>query len=471
MDRKACCTGRPGENGGMNRLPSKENRVPDAVPALARRLGIWSSIGVVIGVTIGSGIFRTPAVVAARVPDPLLMLGVWGLGGFITLCGALSVAELSAAFPQTGGLYVYLREGWGKPVAFLFGWSELVLIRASALGGIATVFAEYCLRSLGMNPASQGAAVHYLAAAAILFAAAVNIRGVHWGAGLVGVTTVGKLVALGVLVAAAFLLGAGRGGTYEHFTTDSGAVSPGLFGLALISVLWAYDGWADLSFVGGEVRDASRNLPRALVAGTLAIIGIYLITNIAYLYISPIAKVMRSPLVAADTMAALFGGVGVAAVSVLVMVSTFSSLNGAMLAAPRVFFAMAADGIFFKPLARVHAKYQTPYVAIGLSALLGAGFVLTRTFEQLSDTFVLTIWPFYAFSVAALYRVRRRSAQTGRRSRVPGYPATPALFIIAVIYLVANALLQEPLWTGLIFGVVLLGIPVYWACFGFARGR
>jgi amino acid transporter len=437
----------------------------DQEPNLERRLGLWSAIGIVIGVTIGSGIFRTPASIAARVPNPRFMLAVWILAGFITLCGTLSLAELSGALPQTGGLYIYLREGWGRLSAFLFGWSELVIIRASALGAIATVFAEYLLRSIGIDPAEHSAAVHYLAAAAVVFATVVNIRGVHWGAAVVGMTTMAKFGALAALVAASFLLGSARGGGFSHFSSVGSAVQPGLFGLALISVLWAYDGWADLSFAGGEVKDGGRNLPRALIFGTLAIIAIYLLANAAYLYVNSIEKVAQSRLVAADTMSALFGTAGVAIVSVVVMISTFGSLNASMLASPRVFFAMADDGLFFKAIAKVHPRYHTPYVAIGLAGLLGVAFVLARTFEQLADTFVIAIWPFYALGVAALYPLRRKRPDLKRPYRAIGYPVVPLFFIGGVAYLIINALMTEILWTSVVLAIVLAGIPVYWYFF------
>jgi APA family basic amino acid/polyamine antiporter len=432
---------------------------------LARRLGFWSAIGIVIGVTIGSGIFRTPASIASRVPDPVLMLGVWLAGGFISLAGALSVAELAAALPQTGGWYVYLREGWGRLAGFLFGWSELVLIRASANGAISTVFSEYLLRSLGYDPAAYGAATDYLAAAAIITAAIVNIRGVQLGALVAGASSAAKFSALALLVLASFVLGGGAGASAGNFTAAAGPVDAGMFGLALISVLWAYDGFADVSFVAGEVRNPQRTLPRAIVVGTLAIIGIYLAANVAYLYVNPLDRMAVSPLIAADTMQALFGQVGVAFVAVVVTVSTFGALIAIMLSAPRIFFAMADDGLFFRALARVHPRYGTPHVAIALSAALGVLFVLTRTFEQLADTFVLTIWPFYGLAIAGIYRLRRLRPDLPRPYKVPGYPFVPAIFVAAVIYLVGNALIADPVWTGITLAIVLAGVPVYLAVF------
>jgi basic amino acid/polyamine antiporter, APA family len=428
---------------------------------LARRLGFWGSVGLVVGVTIGSGIFRTPATIATRVPDPLLMLLVWVLGGAMSLCGALSVAELAASLPHTGGWYVYLREAWGRLAAFLLGWAELVLIRASALGAISTVFGEYLLRSLGYDPAAYGRTTDYVAAAAVIFAATVNILGVRLGAAIAGISTAAKFGALVLLVALSFALGGGAGGSTAHFTASGAAVDAGLFGLALISVLWAYDGFADLSFAGGEVVNPQRNLPRAIIGGTLAIIAIYLSANLAYLYVNPIDRIGQSPLIAADTMGAVVGGAGTALISVVVTISTFGALIAITLTAPRVFFAMAADGLFFRQLARVHPRYGTPYLAIGLAAALGVGFVLTRTFDQLADTFVLSIWPFYGLAVAGLYRLRRTRPDLARPYRVPGYPFVPAIFVAAVIYLVGNALVADPLWTGFTLAIVLAGIPVY----------
>jgi APA family basic amino acid/polyamine antiporter len=432
---------------------------------LARRLGFWSAIGIVIGVTIGSGIFRTPASIASRVPEPTLMLGVWLAGGLISLAGALSVAELAASLPHTGGWYVYLREGWGRLAGFLFGWSELVLIRASANGAISTVFGEYLLRSIGYDPSVYAIATGYVAAAAIIAAAIVNIRGVQLGAMVAGASSVAKFGALAFLVLASLVLGGGAGASAGNFAAAAGPVDAGMFGLALISVLWAYDGFADVSFAAGEVTDPQRTLPRAIVAGSLAIIGIYVAANVAYLYVSPVERIAASPLIAADTMQALFGRAGVAFVSVVVTISTFGALIAIMLSAPRIFFAMADDRLFFPKIASVHPQYGTPHVAIALSAALGVFFVLTRTFEQLADTFVLTIWPFYGLAIAGLYRLRRNRPDLPRPYRVPGYPLVPAIFVAAVIYLVGNALIADPVRTGVTFAIVLAGVPVYLTVF------
>jgi amino acid transporter len=398
------------------------------------------------------------------------MLLLWVLGGAITLCGALSLGELAAALPETGGLYAYLREGWGRMAGFLFGWSELVLIRANALGGIAVVFGEYLLRSIGVDPVEHVIVARGLSAAAIAFAAAVNIRGTNLGAFVVGIATWAKFAALMILAGAALVIGGSHGARIENLTTGTGEpLQIGSMGLALVSILWAYDGWADLSFASGEVKNPQVNLPRAIILGTLAIIGIYLTTNAAYLYVNPVRAVAQSRLVAADTMFALFGRAGVVLVSMFVMISSFSSLNGSMLASPRVFFAMADDGLFFDRIARVHPRFQTPYVAILLAALLGMILVLSRSFEALTDTFVLAIWPFYALGVAAIFRLRRSRPDLPRPYRAIGYPIVPAIFVIAVAAFVINALINQPVSTGITFALIFSGVPVY--CFVFRRGR
>jgi amino acid transporter len=380
------------------------------------------------------------------------------------MCGALSIAELAASLPRAGGLYVFLREGWGRPAAFVFTWSELVLLRAAGLSGIASVFGEYILRSFGYDPVTHSAAADYCAVAGIIVATIANVRGVRAGALMTGLTSAAKFGALGLIGLAAVIVGSRGGASTAHLAAGQAPVQAGLFGLAFISVLWAYDGFADLSFLAGEVRNPERTLPRAIIGGTMAIIVIYLTTNAAYLYVLPIDAVAKSPLIAADTMGALIGGAGASFVSIVVAISTFGAVNSDLLGAPRIFYAAAEDGLFFKTLGRVHPTYRTPYISILFSAVLGIVFVLTGTFEQLADTFVLAIWPFYGLAVAGLYRIRRRT-DLQRPYRVPGYPIVPAVFNAACAYLVGSALIADPLWTTVTLGIVLAGIPVYLVTF------
>ncbi len=437
--------------------------------ALPRRLGFWSAVAVLVGSTIGSGIFRSPAGIADRLPGPLPLAIVWVAGGLFALCGALTLAEVGSAYPETGGVYVFIREAFGRLPAFLLGWSELTVIRAASLGAIAITFAEYALRAVGFNPAlaPYDGYAHYLAAAAIALLGLVNIVGVRWSSFVLNTTTLAKFGALLFIILFALAIALPRTGGHYTPMAPAGSFALPAFGLALVSTLWAYDGWADLSFVAGEVRDPQRNIPRALITGTLAVIGIYLLANLAYLAVLPVEQVRHSPLVAADVAQRLLGEPGVAFVGITVMLSTFGTLTGSLLTAPRIFFAMAEDRLFFRFVARVHPRFQTPYVAIGLSSALGIVFVLLRTFEQLADTFVIGIVPFYALGVAAVFVLRRRA---GYRPpfRVPGYPVVPALFVLSTVYLLGNALWSpSSRWpTVAVFGVILAGIPVYFATVG-----
>ncbi len=444
-----------------------------ASPALQRQIGLWSAVAVLIGSTIGSGIFRSPAGIADKLPGPLPLMAVWIAGGLFALCGALTLAELSGAFPATGGVYVFIREAWGRLPAFLFGWSELVLIRAASLGAISTTFAEYFLRVLGFNPAVAPYTdyVHYVAAIAIGLTATFNYLGVRWGSLVQNLTTLAKYGGLLFIIAVALSLGLPKTG--GHFTpaVPEGSFHIAAFGLALVSVLWAFDGWADLSFVAGEVKDPRRNLPRAIIIGTCGVIAIYLLANVAYLAVMPVEEIRQSKLVAADVAQKLIGAPGVVFVAVTVMLSTFGTLNGTLLTAPRIFFAMADDGLFFRKVAAVHPKYNTPYVSILLTTGLGIVFVLARNFEELADTFVTAIVPFYALAVGAIFVLRKREGYDPA-FRVPLYPIVPALFILATCFLLGNAILDETSrWpTIAVLGIILLGIPVYYATVGRKNG-
>src|SRR5882762_10675776 len=328
--------------------------------SLPRRLGLWSAVAVLVGSTIGSGIFRSPAGIANRLPGPLPLLAIWLTGGLFALCGALTLAEVAGVFPRTGGVYVYIRESWGRLPAFLFGWSELVIIRAAALGAISTTFSEYFLRVLGYDPGVQpySTYVHFIAAAAILLTATFNYVGIKWGSLVQNVTTLAKTGALLLIIILALVIGLPQTGGHYSPAVPPGSFAFGRFGLALVSVLWVYDGWADVSFVGGEVKDPEKNLPRVLIYGTLIIIALYLLANLAYLAVLPVEEIRHSKLVAADAADRLMGAAGVAFVSVAVMISTFGTLNGSVMTGSRVLFAMAADGPLFKPIAIVDRRFQ-----------------------------------------------------------------------------------------------------------------
>src|ERR671920_267468 len=373
---------------------------------LPRHLGLWSAVAVLVGSTIGSGIFRVPASVAERLQEPGPVMLAWVLGGAIALFGALTLAELAAAMPRSGGVFAYLLEGFGPLPAFLFGWSELTVIRASALAG---------------------------------------------------------------LVLLAFT---GGNGSTSHFTPAwSGGLQVSLLATALISIMWTYDGWADLSFMGGEVKDPGRTLPMALIIGTSGILLIYLLLNVAYVYLVPLVEMGRSPLIAATAAERipLLGRAAGGVISAVVMLSCFSTLIGSMMTGPRIFFAMADRGLFFQSIARVSPRYQSPSVAIWLATALGVIYVLLNDFQQLADKFILGIWPFYALAVAAVFVLRRTRPDLARPYRTWGYPVVPMIFLLASVGMMGNALWTDPINTGITFGIILVGWPVYYAWRAWSR--
>jgi amino acid transporter len=407
-------------------------------------------------------------VVAERVGATELVIAGWVLGGVLALAGALTYAELAAIFPRTGGIYVYIREAFGSGPAFLFGWAELLVIRPAALGAIAIVAAEYFWRLLGVE---GGARLTILpmtlaqatAAVLIVIVGTVNYRGIHLAALVQNVSTVLKVAALLGLVLLGFLLSPAHELT-RAAPPPAAVLSPLTgFGLALVSILWAYDGWADLSFVAGEVRDPQRNMPLALFLGAATIVVIYLSLNGVYLKLVPIGRMPGSPLIAADAAWVVLGRAGVVFVSAAVMVSAFGSLNGSLLVGSRIFYAMAEDRLFFRKLAAVHPRFATPYASIVLATLLGIFYVSLRQFAQLADQFIIGIWPFYALGVAAVFVLRRKRPDLERPYRAWGYPVVPVLFLLAALYLLGNYLLSEPaLFFADVGAVVLSGIPVYW---------
>jgi APA family basic amino acid/polyamine antiporter len=426
---------------------------------LPRNLGLWSAVAVLIGSTIGSGIFRVPATVAERLQDPGPVLLAWVVGGIIALFGALTLAELAGALPRSGGVFAYLLESFGPMPAFLFGWSELTVIRASALGAIATIFAEYLGHFIRLSPMQ----IRWVAAAAVVAVGLLNYVGVKRAAVLMNLSTVAKYAALAALVLLAFTVGEG---STAHFSPAwSQGLNLSLMATALIAIMWTYDGWADLSFMGGEVKNPGRTLPLALITGTFGILVIYLLLNLAYVYLVPLNVMAQSPLIAATAAERipLLGRFAGGVISGVVMLSCFSTLIGSMMTGPRIFFAMADRGLFFQTIARVSPRFHSPSVAIWLATGLGVVYVLLNDFQQLADKFILGIWPFYALAVGAVFVLRRRRPDLPRPYRTWGYPVVPLLFLLASLALVVNALWTDPVNTSITFGIILAGIPAYLA--------
>ena len=425
---------------------------------LPRHLGLWSSIAVLVGSTIGSGIFRVPATVAGELLAPGPVLIAWVLGGLLALFGALTFAELAAAMPRSGGVFAYILEAFGPLPAFLFGWTELAVVRASALGAIATLFAEY----LGYFTNLSESQVHYFAAGAIILVGLFNYLGVNYASIVMNFITIAKYGALFLLGILAFAVGQG---SVEHFTPlFSTGLNFSLLASALIPIMWTYDGWADLSFMGGEVKNPGWTLPRALIIGTSLIVVVYLLLNLAYMYLVPLPQMAQSPLI--TTTAAeripLLGTAGASVIAAVVMISAFGALTGSMMTGPRIFFAMADRGLFFQTIARVSPRFKSPSVAIWLATTLGVLYVLMNDFAQLADRFILGIWPFYALAVAAVFVFRKKRPDMERPYRALGYPVVPALFLLASVAMVVNELATDTQNTAVTLGIILAGIPVYY---------
>jgi amino acid transporter len=432
---------------------------------LPRQLGLWSAVAVLVGSTIGSGIFRTPASVAGRIDDVPLFLTAWVIGGVVAVCGALTYSELAAMFPRSGGIYVFIREAFGPLPAFLFGWAELLIIRPGAYGAIGITASAYSLRTVGLDPGAEYIASiradQLLGAVFIITVAVVNYFGIKRGAVLQNLSTAFKVAALAALVLVGFAVGKGMGFGPMLAQRSEVAISP--FLLAMVSILWAYDGWADLAFVGGEVRDPQRTLPRALLIGTGIVVVLYLAANLIYLYLIPIQQMKQAELVASDVAKLLIGQAGIVAISAAVAVSTFGTLNGSMMTSPRIFYAMAEDQLFPKAIAKVDPVTGSPTGAVQLAAVLGVIFVLIRTFTELADQFVIGIWPFYALGVAAVFVLRRTRPEMPRPYRTWGYPVVPLLFLGASLFLLGNYLVSQPTAFLVDVGVILSGVPVFYA--------
>ena len=439
------------------------------IDKLPRRLGIWSLTALTVGLIIGGGIFQTPAVVAAAVGSVWAMLFVWLVGGAVTLCLALCVAELGTMYPRAGGLYVYLREAFGSAVAFAYGWTFL-LINPASWAAIALVLAEYLGSLLRLPPS----VAPHVATAAIAIACMLNCLSVRLVAILQKVITPAKAISLIAIVVAIFWLG--RGGTEGAFRNVGSIHLPtlGAFGIAVAAVLWPYDGVASASSAYGEVTQPQSTIPRALIVSIATITSLYLLVNVAFLYALPLNRMAASNLVAADAMAAVGTSSATALISAFAVLATSGALIATSMTDPRVFYAMANDGLFFNVVGRVHPRFKTPHVAVIVSGLLAILYVEIRTFEQLAVGYILGIWLFYGLSVVGLIKLRRSQPHANRPYRVILYPLIPLLFIAGTATLIIAALTQQPLLV--LFNILISasGLPVYYAWAAVkrrARGR
>lgn len=444
-------------------------------PELRRALGLWSAIAIVIGTVIGSGIFLVPADMVRAVGSPGLVLVVWIFGGILTLFGALTYAELSAAMPEAGGEYVYLNAAYGPFFGFIYGWTQTWVAKAASIATLATGFFTYLadffpglqdvLYTVRLPLGSHGAPLEIrygqlLAMGVILFLAGVNYLGVRVGGGVqVGVTAL-KLSLIGGLIVAGL---ASHRGTVANFHVSMAAEPGGISGffVALVAALWAYDGWNNAGMLGSEIERPRKNLPRALIAGTLCTVAIYLLANVAYFYILSGPEVGASLRVAADAMRRVLGPAGGASVSVAAMISIFAALNGSLLSGSRVPYAMARDGYFFRSVSRVHPRFRTPAHAILLLGAWSSLVLLSGQFSQLYTLAIFPSWILYGMTAASVIVLRYKRPDMDRPYRVLGYPLVPILFVVVALALLYSTLRTSPRESGLGLALIVAGFPFY----------
>jgi APA family basic amino acid/polyamine antiporter len=435
------------------------NNPPPPAKALPRVLGLWDIVSIVIGGVIGSGIFLVPKDMAAAVGGPLLILAVWAVGGLLSFFGALSFGELGAAMPEAGGVYVYLREAYGSMIAFLFGWTLFLVIDSGAIATLTVAFSsKYLPHIFAISPAAQ----KVISVVFILFLVAVNYIGVRAGANLQNVLTIIKLTGLVGICVAIFLFARG---TTANFTAGGAPTLGGgfwsRFGVALIASLWAYKGWEAATYSAGETKNPQRNLPLGILLGCLACIVLYVIAQLAYLYVIPASGIAKSDRIAAEAMNLAVGGAGASVISFIILFSIMGATNQNFICSPRVYFAMAKDGLFFPQIAAVHPKFLTPHVSIIAIGLWSIVLSLSGTFEQLFTYVVFGQWIFFGLTVAAVIILRLKRPDLPRPYKTWGYPVTPVVFILAALYIAASALINQ-FWNAMAgLGIIVLGLPFY----------
>ena len=396
---------------------------------LRRVIGLAGGIALIVGITIGSGIFRTPPTIARLVPNPLVIMGLWTAFGLISICGALALAELSTLLPRAGGVYVFLREAYGDAAAFVFGWLYVLVTTPTAVASLATVFAEFLLNLLGRP--TDTLTVQLIAIAAIVTLTFANVLGARVGAGVSEVTTLVKVTALAAIILGAFLLG---NGSLTHFA-EGGVVHGSGLARAVASVIWTYDGWIAVSMIAGEVVAPERLMKRIIIVGMLVIVTLYVGANLAYLYMMPVGVMaQQKEAIARTVMTGIAGPAGGVVIMLAIMTSVFGALNGNLLAKPRVADAMARDGLIFSLLGDTHPRWSTPWAALLIQGVVAVIMVLVlKDFDSLTTYFVVVEWAALIFAVAAVFVLRRKLADAPRPFRTPGYPWVPLLFVFGTV--------------------------------------
>jgi APA family basic amino acid/polyamine antiporter len=424
---------------------------------LPRKIGFWGGSAIMVGIIVGSGIFAVPRTIAGEIGSPGRVLALWTLGGLLSLFGALAYAELGAMFPRSGGIYVYLREGLGGGVAFVFGWTYMVLTKPLAAAGIVTIFSEHFNPLFGLSWRPEIVTCVILALLTV-----INLAGVRLGAGVSMALTALKVAALLAIVGCGVTLGKGSWANFSAAPPTRGfleTLSPVLY-----SILWTYDGWSDVASVAGEVEEPQKNLPRIFLVGTAATILLYVAVNAVYISVLPLSEMAQTATVAPEVMRRMVGPWGATAVGALIVLSTLGSSHGSVMTGARVTFAQAREGLLFRSLGHIHPRLQTPDVSLVVQLVLScAAVLLYKDFETLAGGFTFTMWIFYAMAAAAVIVLRVRRPDLERPYRCWGYPVVPVVFILAAIGMTVLEIRRAP-WKHTVpwLGVYLAGVPAYW---------
>ncbi len=420
---------------------------------LPRTLSLLDALAIVIGCVIGGGIFLVPNLIAQNLPSGPWILGVWIFAGVVSFFGALACAELGAAIPSTGGQYVFLREAFGPLAGFLCGWTNFLIARGAQSAWLAVVLSIYISYFHPFGPAASKA----ISVAAIALFTWVNYRGVTLGALVQKSFAMAKLAGILIIVASAFFLGHPAAAP----ALATAPITPSSFGVALIACLLAYDGWVQMSFVAGEIKNPKRNILLALAFGIAAVVTVYLLANAAYLRVLSIPEIAASTHVGADAATRALGSVGGTFVSTIILLSIIGSLNGAILTCPRVYFAQARDGLFFSRFAEIHPRYQTPGFAILAQGVWATVLIVSGSYEALIDYAMFAIWLSYAFMIAGVLVLRRTQPDLPRPYKMWGYPVTPLLFLAVATGFLGNMLITRPGPSLIGVALIATGVPVY----------
>jgi APA family basic amino acid/polyamine antiporter len=424
---------------------------------LAKELTLYGLVMVAIGSCIGSGIFVTPSQIAGLVPSATIILGVWAIGGIITLTGALTFGELGSIFPQAGGIYVFLREAYGGWLAFLYGWAYLLIITSGSIAVLSLAFSYYLSFFIPMNDTWK----ILTSIIAISVLTTLNVLRARYGEIFSNIFTGLKIIGILIIICVGLFYGNSELSFKSSGLASTGTSALSSFGVALVGVLFSYGGWQHASFLAGETKNPSRNVPIAMITGAIVVTVIYLLVNVSYMLLLPISSIVSSQKLAAEAVSTIlpFGGKLVAAIIVL---STLGTIGIYTLSSPRIYYAMAEDRLFFKSIAKVHPVFKTPVNAIVIQSVWAIVLLLFwGTFEDLITYTVSVDWIFFTLAASGIFIFRKKLKNIERPYKTFGYPFTPLIFICINIWFVGNMMINRPLHMGISIGILLLGVPVY----------